>query len=253
MLTLKNIIEMLYLKLSITPLGMDPPPPCSSLSFLHQCSISARDTLPFLSSSNTSNRVLMAVTNLGGRPSKARDCEDLSFILPCPVIIQTPDQEHWRQRQFDFCWWPLPQAGTQLWQIGQVYPQESPRRPGPWNLLTCTECRTTISETLILFQTKWLLLLSLDTMKHFASRNLCESWFKFNHFQLKLLRSSFCDIHYIKTSVTKWTFYVISAHPLPSVINTKMARKLPITNISWNVTTQMGVVMWKVILPWKSI
>ena len=95
MLTLKYIlIEMPYLKLSITPLGMDPPPPCSSLSFLHQCSISARDTLPFLSSSNTSNRVLMAVTNLGGRPSRARDCEDLSFILPCPVIIQTPDQEH---------------------------------------------------------------------------------------------------------------------------------------------------------------
>ena len=69
------------LKLSMTPLGTPLPPPCSSLSFRHQCSMSAKDTVPDLLSSKTSNRVLMAVTNLGGRPSRARDWDDWSFIL----------------------------------------------------------------------------------------------------------------------------------------------------------------------------
>ena len=68
------LIKFYYFKLSMTPFGTEPLPPCSSLSFLHQCSISAIDTRPDLLSSRTSNNVLIAFTNLGGKPSRALDC-----------------------------------------------------------------------------------------------------------------------------------------------------------------------------------
>ena len=64
--------QLSHFRLSMTPLGI-PDPPCSSRSFFHQCSMSARETEPVLLSSRTSNKVLIAVTNLTGSPSRARD------------------------------------------------------------------------------------------------------------------------------------------------------------------------------------